>query len=169
MILRELTEQDQLAFEKLLDEWDGAFGFSLLYDLVAEKDFQSYLKIISDIRDGKNLTDNYVPVTSLFAFENDVIVGKVSVRHYLNQHLENYGGHIGYTVLPDFRRQGHATEMLRQSLNFCRVVGIKKALLICDEENSASAKVIQNNGGVLENIYEPLDGSPKKMRFWIQL
>jgi predicted acetyltransferase len=59
--------------------------------------------------------------------------------------------------------------MLKQSLPYCRTLGMKKLLITCNEENVASAKVIIKNGGVLENIYDPKDGSSKKMRFWIQL
>lgn len=169
MILRELTSHDQAAFEKLLDEWDGAFGYSLLYEIVAEKDFAIYLKLMNDMRDGINLTDNRVPMTSLFAFEGNVIVGKISLRHYLNTHLENFGGHIGYSVLPEYRRQGYASAMLKQSLVICKTMGILRVLIICDEGNVASTKVIQHNGGVLENIFHPADGSANKMRFWIQL
>ena len=34
--------------------------------------------------------------------------------------LERVAGHIGYVVVPEFRRQGYATEMLRLSLQIAR-------------------------------------------------
>jgi predicted acetyltransferase len=169
MILRELTLKDQAAFEVLLDVWDGAIGFSMVYGLVAGMNFETYLKILNDARDGIYLAEGLVPATSLFAFEGNEIIGKVSVRHKLNKVLETMSGHIGYGVVPEHRQKGYASAMLEQSLPYCRTLGMKKLLITCNEENVASAKVIIKNGGVLENIYDPKDGSSKKMRFWIQL
>lgn len=164
MILRELSIQDQLAFEKFLDAWDGTAGFSLLYGLIAELDFKAYLNILNEARLGHEGT------TNLFAFVEDEIIGKVSVRHRLyNQYYENLGGHIGYGVLGEHRQKGYASEMLKQSLHYCQIIGLSKVLLTCDELNVASAKIILKNGGVLESIIDPKDGSSLKKRFWIQL
>ena len=46
----------------------------------------------------------------------DRVVGRVSVRHRLDDWLRHEGGHIGYAVVPGERRQGYATEILRQAL-----------------------------------------------------
>lgn len=169
MILRELTLKDQTAFEKMLDQWDGDIGFSMVYGLLAGMNFQIYLKILNETRDGINLGQGQVPSSNLFAFNGDEIVGKVSVRHHLNKNLELVLGHIGYGVLPEYRQKGYASEMLKQALVYCRTLGLDKVLITCDEANVPSAKVILKNGGVLENVYDPQDGTSKKMRFWIQL
>jgi predicted acetyltransferase len=50
---------------------------------------------------------------------------------------------------------------LRAVLPEAAARGIAFALITCDVDNIASAKVIQANGGVLEN---ELDG---KLRFWV--
>lgn len=169
MILRELTLADEPAFQIMLDQWDGAPGFSMLYGLIAGMDFGSYLKVLSESRDGINLAPGFVPATNLFAFEGQEIVGKVSVRHQLNEHLNNVGGHIGYGVLPDFRRKGYASLMLKSALPYCRTLGLDRVLVTCDVTNEPSAKIIVKNGGVLENVFDPKDGSSKKNRYWIQL
>ena len=41
--------------------------------------------------------------------------------------------------------------------------------LVCDEDNLASEKVIQNNGGVFENRLFDADESVFVKRYWIQL
>jgi predicted acetyltransferase len=71
------------------------------------------------------------------------------------------GGHIGYDVRPSARRRGHATAMLRAALPVARGLGIESALVTCDEDNVASRKVIEANGGVFE------DQRGDKLRFWI--
>lgn len=167
MILRELELKDQQAFLELLDNWDGASGFNMLYGLIAEMDFSSYLNILHESKEGINLPEGNVASTSLFAFKGSEIIGKVSIRHWLNQHLENAGGHIGFGVLPNFRRQGYASQMLKESLLYCQKLGLKKVLITCDETNVSSAKVIEKNGGVFEDFFDPKDSSPRKMRFWI--
>ncbi len=65
-----------------------------------------------------------VPATGLFAFEGDVIVGKVNFRHRLNDFLLNVGGHIGYGVLPEFRGKGYASQMLKDSTQDAKMISI---------------------------------------------
>ena len=109
-----------------------------------------------------------VPATFLVAAVDNRIVGRVSIRHYLNEYLAGTGGgHIGYAVRPEFRGQGMATQILKQSLEIAAEVGIKRALLTCDAENVISRKVIEKNGGIYENsVIHPSD-SQLKHRFWI--
>jgi predicted acetyltransferase len=76
------------------------------------------------------------------------------------------GGHIGYCVRPAHRGQRYATEILRQGLIVARAEGIDRVLVTCDEDNVASARVIERSGGILEDIRADRDG-PAKRRYWI--
>jgi len=71
-------------------------------------------------------------------------------------------------VLPQFRRRGYATEILRQALVMARSLGIDRVLVTCDDDNVDSAKVIENCGGVLENVTAGRDGSVPKRRYWVE-
>jgi predicted acetyltransferase len=42
-------------------------------------------------------------------------------------------------------------------------------LLTCDEDNIGSKKIIEHNGGILENIAEVEGFSKRKLRYWIEL
>src|SRR5436190_9127337 len=76
--------------------------------------FRRYLEILAEQEQGINLpSPRHVPSTFLFAFDGNRIVGRASIRHRLNEFLLREGGHIGYVVVPEFRRRGYATAILR--------------------------------------------------------
>jgi predicted acetyltransferase len=115
-----------------------------------------------------NLPPNHVPSTFLFAFKDDRIVGRVSIRHTLNDVLLRVGGHIGYAVVPEFRRQGHATAILRLAVQFARDrLGLDRVLVTCDADNTGSIRTIEKNGGVLEDVASGPDLDRPKRRYWI--
>lgn len=106
----------------------------------------------------------------LYVRESDGrVVGMIQVRHYFNEYLEKYAGHIGYSVRPSERRKGYATRMLRDTLPFCRSIGLDRVLISCLEENEASRRTILANGGVYEStVFEP-EEKRNLQRYWITL
>ena len=95
------------------------------------------------------------------------IVGMIDLRHRLNDFLAEHGGHIGYSVRPDERRKGYAKRMLALVLEEARGRGISRVLITCDDDNVASARTIEANGGVFERT-ACLDGEVLR-RYWIEL
>ncbi|BCP61067.1 hypothetical protein SUT328_02500 [Streptococcus parasuis] len=58
------------------------------------------------------------------------MVGICTIRHDLNhEHLKNYIGHIGYSIHPEERRKGYATEQLRLALLEAKKLGIAQVLI----------------------------------------
>ena len=132
--------------------------------------FSRYLDVLAEGERGANLPPNHVPSTFLFAFVGPRIVGRASIRHSLNAFLERVGGHIGYVVVPEFRRLGYATAMLRLSVQIARdKLGIGRILVTCDDDNIGSVRTIEKNGGVLENIVSGPDLQKPKRRYWIEI
>jgi len=169
LILRPLEPQDEAAFLAALQEWDSSPGFIFASGYVSTMKFADYVGLLTANARGEKLPQGYVPATMLCAFVGNEIVGRISIRHHLNELLLKLGGHIGYGVLPKFRRNGYATEMLSQALLYAKDLGIKKALLTCDDDNFASIKVIEKNGGKLENKVDAGGARPLKRRYWIDL
>ena len=89
------------------------------------------------------------------------VVGFLALRHELNAWLLEEGGHIGYSVRPSRRREGHATRALALAVRRAAELGIEQALVTCDEDNAASARTIERNGGAYE------DTRNGKRRYWI--
>jgi predicted acetyltransferase len=130
--------------------------------------FRRYLEVLAEQERGENLPANHVPSTFLFAFSGTAIVGRASIRHCLNPYLERFSGHIGYVVVPEHRRQGYATAILRQALLIAHhKLGLTRVLVTCDDDNVGSIRTIERNGVVLENIVPGPDGDMPKRRYWI--
>jgi len=127
-----------------------------------------YLEVLDERERGVSLPPNHVPSTFLFAFKGERIIGRVSIRHMLNDLLQRVGGHIGYVVVPEFRRQGHATAILRLALQFAHdKLRLDHVLVTCDDDNIGSIKTIEKNGGVLEDVVSGPDLDKPKRRYWI--
>ena len=111
-----------------------------------------------------------VPATQYLAIRKSdkKLVGMVSIRHELNDYLEKYGGHIGYSIRKSERRKSYATQLLKRALGYCRTLGLPSVLITCEKENIGSATVIKLNGGVLENEVVTPEGTITQ-RYWIAL
>jgi predicted acetyltransferase len=104
---------------------------------------------------------NWVHSSTYWWAEGSEFLGAIRIRHRLTSHLLEHGGHIGYDVTPKARRRGHGTAMLRAALPVAAGLGIERALITCDVDNLGSRKVIEANGGVLE------DERSGMLRFWV--
>jgi len=131
----------------------GAEGFVFAF-LQQGQSFGEFVQMVEDSRRGRSLDHGWVKSTWLLADVDSDVVGRSSIRFELNDSLLIEGGHIGYAVRPNYRRRGHASEILRQSLVVARSGGVDRVLVTCDDSNLGSRRVIEANGGVLENIAE---------------
>ncbi|MFI8520600.1 GNAT family N-acetyltransferase [Streptomyces sp. NPDC085481] len=111
--------------------------------------------------------DGRVHATHWWIVEDDTYLGAIDLRHELDDFLLRAGGHIGYSVRPSARRRGLATWALGAVLPEARALGLTRVLLTCDDTNIASARTIERNGGVLEDVRETEIG--RKRRYWIEL
>jgi predicted acetyltransferase len=108
-----------------------------------------------------------VPATYWWVVEGDTYLGAIALRHALNDFLLRAGGNIGYGIRPSARGRGLATWALREVLPTAQALGLAKVLVTCDDDNAASARVIEKAGGVLEDVRETELGLTR--RYWIVL
>lgn len=141
-------------------------GSLLLLDWNETMEWSEWLKVINDHRRGLSLSVGLVPANQLVAVVDGDIVGSTRVRFRLNSELERSGGHIGYGVLPAYRRQGYATEILRQGLVIAHSQGVERVLVTCLDDNIASARVIEKCGGLLDDVISIDDGAHRLRRYW---
>lgn len=129
----------------------------------------TFIQDCADHREGRNLPKGFVPSTAFWLIEDDEIVGIGNVRHRLNEFLERRGGHIGYAIRYGKWGKGYGTLQLRLLLGEARKLGIQRALITCDDDNIASARVMEKNGGVHQDtILVDLDGTQvRTRRYWV--
>lgn len=133
------------------------------------RDFDKWLEKVQNDLSVDTIDKGRIPATLYLTIRKSdkKIVGNLQIRHFLNEKLLNYGGHIGDSVRPSERRKGYATEQIRLALEKCKELGIDNVLMDCDKSNIGSAKSIQKNGGILENeIYVE---NELVQRYWISL
>lgn len=167
LILRELNFDDESAFLSGLEEWkdEDLSWYSFVWK--PGMSHHEHLKTLKDQKDKNKIAEDRVPSTMLYGFVEEKIVGRVSIRHELNDFLLERGGHIGYSVSPKFRQMGYATEMFRQALVFCKSLNLSRVLITCADENEASIKIIEHFGGILENKVWDESNSEHLRRYWL--
>jgi predicted acetyltransferase len=168
LVLRKLKANDEEAFLhalKLTVDSDPNFAHYYRPELT----FAAYVRVLEEAEQGRGLPERHVPNTSFFGFADALMIGRLMLRHTVNEFLLRVGGHIGYVVVPEHRGRGYATEMLRQGLDAARSMGLGKVLITCDEDNAASRRTIEKCGGVYEDSYFGPEAPASKRRYWIEL
>ena len=169
IILRKLTLHDENAFLQGLKLWkpEDLEWYSFIWN--QKMTYQQMLIQLEHESQGINLEPGRVPHTMLYAFLNDIIIGRASIRHKLNDQLQKRGGHLGYAIAENFRKQGHGIEIARQSVKFCKEIGLKEILITCAESNTASWKIIEHFNFKLQDCVWD-DGHQEMIkRYWVTI
>jgi predicted acetyltransferase len=164
--LRPLRADDEAAV-RAAQQAMAADGFEFALHLAPETPWADYVAMLARQQQGLGLAPDRVPTTFLVAEVNGEIVGRVSIRHRLNDRLLANGGHIGFGVLPQHRRRGYATAMLRQGLIIARASGVDRVLVTCDDDNVGSARVLEGCGARRDQEDPTTPGMPPIRRYWI--
>lgn len=134
----------------------------------ATETVEAYVARLSAFSDASKLPPGYVPSTEFWIVDEDGYAGRISLRHFFNEHLAQIGGHVGYAVRPSKRGRGYATQALRLVIQEARAMGLERLLVTCDDVNLPSRRVIEKNGGVLQDRVER-EGEPAALRYWIDV
>ncbi len=132
-------------------------------------EFSDYVRKLKGQAKGLNLPKNYLPQTEYWLIDGNNLIGNLKIKHKLNNKLKKVKGHIGYTIRPSKRRKGYGKHILRLALLKARKMGFKKVLITCDKTNIGSKKIIEVNGGKLQNEFFETGMKVSKLRYWIKV
>ena len=164
LLLRPLSVDDEpaglSAHRQMLDE-----HFTFLLGYRDGMPWADYLHQLEQERVGV-VGEDRVPATFLVADVGGRVVGRTSIRHELNEFLAHEGGHIGLGIVAAERRQGYATAVLGQSVRIAGELGLRRVLVVCNQDNVGSAATIERCGGVLHSVVDSSAGGLVR-RYWI--
>ena len=167
--------------KKYLDEYREAYlltldkireGLVKKHDLTFSNPDEDIIQKYKDCRDINKLPSHYVPSYNYFFVDDDKFIGEIHIRVKLTDNLLKYGGHIGYAINPKYWNQGYGTKLLELGLEKAkRLIEEDRILVTCDDDNIGSYRIIETNGGILENKVENTDEDEIFLtrRYWINI
>ena len=162
---------DQYGEAYLLTLKEIELGHISKHDLsFSNPDENDIVQNAKDSLDETKLKPGYVKSHKFMVVEDDKLIGVLSIREHLTDALSKFAGHIGYAVNPKYWKMGYGTKMLAIALDkYKDLIKEDKILITCDDDNIGSIKIIEANGGVLDNKVENEDCGEKFLtrRYWI--
>jgi len=136
-----------------------------------EKDFKGFVEKLS--KGEEHLHKPYadwvepVPETILWLVKDDHYIGTLNIRHRLNWHLEKWGGHVNFLIRPSMRSKGFAKKILHKGMPYVSHLGIDRAMITIDPENTAAQRIVEFCGGEFEDELPATTQFPPRKRYWL--
>jgi|CXWL01.1.fsa_nt_gi predicted acetyltransferase len=172
------TIKYQSSWKKALQEFEknGEMGFwnfpgnrsQLDWDVPeSPRNVKNYIQLTNDLAQGEDIPKSWVSATTFWLIDQEKFIGHCNIRHRLNKLLKVRGGHIGYAIRPSARNEGYGKIILQLALKKAKLIGLKRVLVTCDDDNIPSQKIIESNGGKLRD--KITHDSKLIRRYWISL
>ncbi len=88
LVLRELGPNDEPAFLSWYETWKNDDPHWATFIWKPGMSHAEHIQKLHDNKDSSKVAAHLVPSTMMYAFVGDEIVGRLSVRHQLNENLE---------------------------------------------------------------------------------
>ena len=132
-------------------------------------DPESYVREILDKSKGIGLGPGQVIVTRYWLIDKDDYIGTLGLRKDITPEKKNKEGNIGFQIRPSKRGMGYGTKILKLGLQKAKEVGLKSVYINCSENNTASKKIIENNGGKFLSTSKDEASGEKSLHYIIEL
>lgn len=142
--------------------------WSLPPDMLASQ-FETIIVQIQQAKDAATCPPNQLPHEDFWLFEDNTWVGLITLRKAIDEQHMRSGGHIGYVIRPSWRGRGYGTKLLALGLERACAYSLQRVLLTCADDNLSSRRVIEANGGKLEDIITVQGVAQPVRRYWINL
>jgi predicted acetyltransferase len=95
------------------------------------------------------------------AIMDGVVVGFSQLRLIPSHSPElpnNFANHIYYEIKPNFRESGYGIQILERVLEEAVKHNLSEVILTCNQDNKASQKIIEKNGGIKTDEFKLASG-----------
>lgn len=130
-----------------------------------EESFNNFLRKLENKEKGVSLPEGVPKESTRWLVLGNEFIGAVSWMHELVGESSHVEGSVSYGVRPSKRNMGYGTQALKLIIPLVREIGMDRVLVVCDDDNIGSIKVIESNGGVLESKIEV--GGQVRRRYWV--
>lgn len=117
-------------------------------------------------------TSGPLPTSTFTLFDKDKDVGFIQIRHQSSHSQDvptDFASHVYYEIKPEYRNQGYGIKILQLGLEEARKIGLKEIMITCYDDNIASKKIIETNGGVLVDSYTIPTDQKKFLKYIIEM
>ena len=128
-----------------------------------ERDFKPWLDKIIQLNLGNSLTNGETPTSTFFMYVDTRLVGYLTIKR--KSYNQNSVGQVYINIRPSDRKKGYGTYFLKEGLNKCKAINIHQVIMSCPEESIGGARLIEKNGGVLQET-KYLNGSSIRMKIY---
>lgn len=169
--LVEVTNDLAAAYLDMVNEFEVAGeGYPFNDAALAHRDFAAFVDDLRNESRGIGLPPGVVPQTTYVLLDTmGRALGELRLRPRLTLPFERHNGHIGYNVRPRERGKGYATRMLTLALDKARDLDVERLMLTVADENLASIRVVEKNGGILERSGVIQGDGARVSVYWIAL
>ena len=145
---------------------EDGFGLREQDDVETPEGFAAWVRRLRGEPDPAGPDVVRAAATCWWIVEGETVLGGIALRHGTDEAVLRLG-HVGYGIRPSARGRGLATWALGQVLSVAGAEGLDRVLVVCEEDNAASARVIEHHGGVLEEVRGT--GPVRVRRYWVGL
>lgn len=119
---------------------------------------------------GIGLGKGVSPYTRYFMVdETGTVYAQGDVRHEATRHNTFVAGQLGYGVPPSKRQCGYGTKMCALLIEKAGEMGFKSIIITCRDDNAASARIIERNGGKLIETVHLRDENTDMRRYKVDI
>ena len=163
MLVKFPSITDQAAWNEFVAEARKFYQDATPLGYLKEMDYKTWLENTIRLNIGSPLNDGEIPTSSFFVYDGPRLIGYLTIKRK-NLNLDKVG-QVYLNVRPNDRKKGYGDYILKAAIRKCKEIGIIKIIVSCPQESIGGIKLIENNGGVLQEEKE-LNGSGIIMKIY---
>lgn len=150
MLLKELNVEDGTDIYEMLQKiGSNENAFKNEVNGMTYEEYEEWLLKQKAWSEGKMLPPGYVKQWTFWLYDNSEPIGYGKLREKVTEQSRNFGGNLGFAIVPEKRGMGCGTFLFKELLTIAKEKSIKELYSTVEKYNYASKTVHEKVGGVL--------------------